>query len=552
MARGKKLRRAQRTAQLATPARQAPAAQSPTPATGLAARVSPPLRLAIAAGAVLLLLVWLRWSAPAPRSYDEYFHLGLAREMWSGLRIESFPWTPFSTAYDRFVDKEPLFHLALMPFAGLPLETATLLGALLGQLFVVGAFAWGLWTLRVPHGWWLLLALPALGSLFLSRMLTCRPHLWLIGFAVLTIALLVGERWKSLFVSSALFGLSHIAGWIAVPMAALWAASGLLVRDGAGGADSAHRRKVPWQPVAAAAGGWLAGQLVHPAVPANFVMIAVQNFVVPFQATTAASAALHTQLVTELKPPGFDLASEQWPALLLGAVVLFALLRHPALRSRATLTAGAFAVAFLLAALQIRRFFELGAPLALLALALLVRERALRQVHGWFARGAVGTIACALPLALLSTVALNNRYDSGKWSPPQQMAQWLGEHGQPGDRVFTAQWADSSPLFYSAPQLQSMVAVDSTFFFAKDPALFAAYTKIVDGKQPDALRTIRERFGARWVSVWKIFPTFGKQLQGQGATIAYNDSDYVVFDLGPPPAGTPRVDPRRARSGEVR
>ncbi|HET9767444.1 MAG TPA: hypothetical protein VFS60_11395, partial [Thermoanaerobaculia bacterium] len=346
-------------------------------------------------------------------------------------------------------------------------------------------------------------------------------------------------------------------GWIAVPMAVLWAASGLVVRDGADGADGAdgeHRRKVPWQPVAATAGGWLAGQLLHPAVPANFVMIALQSFVVPFQATTGASAALQTQLGTELKPPGFDLASEQWPALLLGAVVLFALLRHKALRSRATVTAGAFAVAFLLAALQIRRFFELGAPLALLALALLVRERERQHVEGWFARGAMVTVAFALPLALLSTVALDSRYDTGKWSPPRQMAQWLGEHGQPGDRVFTAQWADSSPLFYSAPQLQSMVAVDSTFFFEKDPALFATYTKIVAGKQADALRTIRERFGARWVSVWKIFPTFGKQLQDEGGSIAYHDSDYVVFDLGPPPAGTPRIDPRdprRAHSAQV-
>ena len=547
MARAKRLRRSQRAA---PPPALAPAGSASTAHTLRAP--GPALLLALAAGAVLLLLVSLRWRAPAPRSYDEYFHLGLAREMWSGLRIESFPWTPFSTAYDRFVDKEPLFHLALMPFSSLRLETATLLGVLLGQVFVVAAFAWAFWTLRVPHAAWLLLALPALGTIFLSRLLTCRPHLWLIGFAVLTIALLVGERWKGLFVSSALFGLSHIAGWIAVPMAALWAASGLLVRDGKEGGQAGRRYRVPWQPVAATSGGWLAGQLIHPAMPANFGMIALQSFVVPFQATTGASAALHAELGTELKPPGFDLASEQWPALLLGAVVLFALLRHAELRSRATLTAGAFAVAFLLAALQIRRFFELGAPLALLALALLVRERRLRHVEGWFARGAVGAAACALPLALLSTVGLAHRYDTGKWSPPRLMAQWLGEHGQPGERVFTAQWADSSPLFYSAPQLQSLVAVDSTFFFEKDPALFATYTQIVWGRHPDPLRAIRERFGARWVSVWKIYPTFGRQLQSRGAAIAYTDPDYVIFDLGPPPAGTPRIDPRLARAAEVR
>src|SRR6185503_19615122 len=192
--------------------------------------------------------------------------------------------------------------------------------------------------------------------------------------------------------------------WIAIPMAALWSLAGLIVGEDDGGGG---RRQVPWQPIAAAAGGWLVGQLVHPAVPQNFVMIALQNFVVPFQATTGSSAVLQTQLGTELKPPGLDLTIEQWPALVLAAVVLLALVRYPRLRSRATLTAGGFAVAFVLASLQIRRFFELGAPLALLALALLVRERERRGVTEWFPRGAAGTVAWALPLALVSTVAIN-------------------------------------------------------------------------------------------------------------------------------------------------
>jgi hypothetical protein len=149
-----------------------------------------------------------------------------------------------------------------------------------------------------------------------------------------------------------------------------------------------------------------------------------------------------------------------------------------------------------------------------------------------------------LALALISTLGYSSRFDSGKWSPPREMAQWLGEHGLPGERVFTAQWADSSPLFYSAPQLQSLVAVDSTFFYQKDPALFALYTRIIHAEDPDPLRAIREQFGARWVTVWKVSPTFGKQLQRRGATVAYSDHDYVIFDLGAPTAETPRRDPR--------
>src|SRR5438552_8914574 len=123
-----------------------------------------------------MLCAWLRWEAPFPWSYDEYYHLGLAREMRSHLRIESFRWAPFSTLFDQFVDSTPLFHLLLMPIATLPLPVAGALGTLLGQLFVVGAFAWALWSLQVPRPWWFLLALPALGTMLLHRLEMCRPQ----------------------------------------------------------------------------------------------------------------------------------------------------------------------------------------------------------------------------------------------------------------------------------------------------------------------------------------------------------------------------------------
>ena len=148
------------------------------------------------------------------------------------MRIESFHWTPFSILYDHFADGEPLFHLLLMPFAGLPLKTAGVLGALLGQVFLVGAFAAALWIVRAPRPWWFVLALGGLGTLFAQRLEMCRPHVWLIGFTLLVTALLVERRWKALAVVCALFGLTHTAGWIAIPLAVCWSLSGLLIGRG--------------------------------------------------------------------------------------------------------------------------------------------------------------------------------------------------------------------------------------------------------------------------------------------------------------------------------
>jgi hypothetical protein len=520
-------------------ARRAQKAERPAEATVAAVsrpeRIPPLAKLLLACAAVLALLVWVRVTAPQPWSYDEYYHLGLAREMRSDFRMETFRWTPFSILHDHFVDGAPLFHVLLMPLAGLPLERAGLLGALLGQVFMVGVFAWALWWLRVPRPWWFVLALPALGPLFVMRMEMLRPHVWLIGFSVLVVALLVSGRWKLLFPVCAIFGLTHTGGWIAIPLAVLWSVSGLAAAPG-----EPDRRRIPWQPIAAAAGGWLLGQLLHPEVPANFRLFVMSNFVIPFQATSAGDAALRSQLGTELAPPEFVVLLDQWTAFIAPAIVLTSLIFQPRLRTRATLTAGAVSIAFLLAgSFVIRRFFELGAPLAVLALALVLRERRDRGLLPLAPKWGRVMAAVAIVLGTLGTLSAMRAYGFGQTSAPREMARWLGEHGAPGERVFTAQWADSAPLLYSAPQLQSLVALDPTVFYAKDPALFQAYVNVVQGNNPDPARTIRQRFGARWVTIWKMptFQTFARQLGlAPGVRLAYSDNDYLVVDLGPPPS----------------
>jgi hypothetical protein len=504
----------------------------PVETAGPLERIPPVVKLLVACAAVIGLFAWLRASASQPWSYDEYYHLGISREMRSDFFMDTFRWTPFSILYERFVDGAPLFHLLLMPFAGLPVETAGLIGVLLGQLFVVGSFAASLWMLRVPRPWWFVLGLPALGTLFVYRLEMCRPQIWLIGFSVLVLALLVSRRWKALFVVTALFGLTHTGGWIAIAFAGLWFAAGLLFRNGTGEA------RYPWQPLAATAGGWLLGQLIHPQVPANFRLFFISNFVIPFQATGAGDEALRGQLGTEISRPEFGILFEQWPAFIAPVIVALALLFRPRLRSRATLTVGIFALAFLLAgSLFARRFFELGAPLSLFALAVLVREQSLQGLPPILPRFGRKLAAAAIFVGVLWTVSALRFYQYGTTSPPRAMAEWLGSNGSAGERVFTAQWADSAPLLYYAPQLQSLVALDPTVFYAKNPALFQTYVNIVQGRHRDPARTIRERFGARWVTVWRapVYQGFASRIfKAPGVSVAYQDNDYVVLDLGSP------------------
>jgi hypothetical protein len=519
-ARAKKDRRARKSTEPAPAAVEAPG------------RIPPAVKLGLASAAVVLLFFALRFAHPQPWSYDEYYHLGLAREMLtSGLRIASFRWTPFSITYDHFADGGPLFHLLLLPFARLPLETAGLLGVLLGQVFFVCSFAAALWIVRAPRPWWFVLGLAGLGTLFAQRMEMCRPHVWLIGFTVLIAALLVARRWKALFVVATLFSLTHAGAWIAIPLALLWSLSGLAVSD-----DPVEPGipRLPWQPVAAAAGGGLLGQLLNPDLPENFRLFAITNFVIPFQATAAGDAALHSQLGTELAPPGLPLLLEQWPAFVAPVLLALALLFRPQVRTRATLTVGLTSLAFLFAgSFAIRRFFELGAPLALFALALVAREWQTRKLPSPFPGWERLLAGILIVLGSLWTfIALRANVQDA--SAPLGMAAWLGEHGTKGERVFTAQWGDSAPLFYFAPQLQSLVALDPTAFYLKDPRLFDTYVNVVSGQDPDPARTIRERFGARWVTIPPaLYPRLLARIShSPGAQALYADANYLVVDLG--------------------
>ena len=133
---------------------------------------------------------------------------------------------------------------------------------------------------------------------------------------------------------------------------------------------------------------------------------------------------------------------------------------------------------------------------------------------------------------------------------PIGMARWLAENGRPGEKVFTAQWADSAPIFYFAPQLRSLVALDPTFFFARDPALFTTYTEIAFGRSPDPAGAIARRFGSQLVTVWRApaFSPLAAQLaRDPRAQPVYLDPYYAVFrlDVG----GTSGGAPARANPG---
>ena len=106
--------------------------------------------------------------------------------------------------------------------------------------------------------------------------------------------------------------------------------------------------------------------------------------------------------------------------------------------------------------------------------------------------------------------------------------------------MFTAQWGDSAPLFYFAPQLQIAGGPRPHRLLSQGPAALRRLRERGLRQDSDPGRTIRERFGARWVTLpMALYPQFLQRLAySPGAHAVYADGTYMVVDMkaGKPPA----------------
>ena len=290
----------------------------------------------------------------------------------------------------------------------------------------------------------------------------------------------------------------------------------------------------------AAAGGWLFGQLVHPNLPHNFWLLWTQNVVVPLASLGAETRSLREALGMELLQPSLPFLLEQWPLFVAPALAVALLVRRPAARTPAAVTLSALAAGFLLAgAFLLRRLLENGAVLGILALAVIVAEMARRGERPLLARQGRAAAALALILGAAWSVWGVRDFGRGDLRPlgnarPLAMASFLGENGRPGELVFTAQWADSAPLLYAAPQLKSLVAQDPTFFYAKDPQLFDRYWAIAHGRSGDPVGEIAAalRRALRHDLEGPGFAPLAQQLRrDRRASMLYQDLAYEVWEL---------------------
>ena len=429
--------------------------------------------------AVLLLVAFLLqlWQQ-APFDGDTAYHLAVARLMREHGLLRSFPWTPWSWLADHYADKELLFHVLLMPVAGLSLPAAAkVAGTVLGTLLLLAPFL----LLRAEGisgpGLWALLPLASSGA-FLVRASVVRPHLLAVPLALFCLWAAARRRPVPLFVAAALYPFCHV-GWHSV----------LILVGLVQAARALSGRRPEVRPLVVAIAGLLAGLLLHPHFPDNLRLAWIQNVEV-LRAAWGGGEGL--DLGGELRPLSLASALRYLTVpLALTAVAVAGSWK----RRRADFLPLAFALtALCYAALTLRsaRFLEYLAPFSVVAAALGLSDRAGPRLRAALLVAATAFTALFGRPVMKRVLARQDLF-------PAAVATRVREEIPAGAHVFTCDWRQTGQMMLALPDRSFLVALDPIFFRHKDPRRYRLWVDTVRHPPPLPARIVREQFNARYV-----------------------------------------------------
>jgi len=189
----------------------------------------------------------------APVDLDSAYHAAVGRLIRQYGILHNFPWTPFSWLSDHYADKELLFHLLFVPFAGMDWILAVkIVGTLIGSALLFTMYT----VLRKEGvrfaGLWAIFPLVT-ADVFLWRFALVRPHLISIGLALVVLWAAVNNRRMVVMIFSAIYPWAYVAWLLPVVLAAISEAAGML-----------SGRKWRWGIITAALIGTILGIILHP------------------------------------------------------------------------------------------------------------------------------------------------------------------------------------------------------------------------------------------------------------------------------------------------
>lgn len=480
-------------------------------------------------------LAFVQFGTPDMPDNDGFYHIKLAALMREQGFKPEFIWLPLSILNAReFYDHHFLFHVFLIPFT---LFSDLRLGAKVGAVVIAAlaflAVAWLFRRQRLPFAGVWALGLLGISDAFLYRMSITRAQS--LSLAILAIAMvwLLERRYKPLAVLAFFYVWAYNAFPLILALAVVYVAAVWLTE-----------RRFEYQPVLYVGVGLLLGVLINPYFPQNVVF--TYHHMLP-KLTDATSVSVGNEWYPYNTK---QILENSTPALVAFAAGVLALGLTPRKMDTRTAFALLTALLFGLMLFQARRFVEYFPPFTLIFAAfawapLLQTEDGAphTQPEPASPASALATLTRLVPVGLLSVailagvvVSAPRAREAVASSKPYGLyagaSAWLEDNTPAGARVFQTDWDDFPRLFFYNTHNTYLVGLDPTYLQLYDPALYAEWVDITQGRMDQPAGEILNTFGARYVHTDLLHDDFLRvAAQDPGLREVYRDDQAVVFEV---------------------
>lgn len=530
-------------------------------------------------GLFFLSLIFFAWleQAPTLSDPDSFYHIKIAQMMGQEGLVKNFPYLPFTTLQDGYIDHHLLYHLYLSPWVKF---FPPLLGAKMGHIFLVALALSALYFLLLKFkvrgaSWYIVFLLFIEPFVFRMGLIKAQPLSLLILFFGLYF--ITQNKYFKLTLLSFVYVWAYGGWFLLFVIAVLYVlVSGLdqaleqikvsrLSRLLTWPAKSASWFKYPFDFIgsfikhifsfshikllASVLSGLLLGLIINPYFPKNlefYYIHIIKIALVNYQYVIGVGAEWYPYSVSAFfKNSALPLA--------FGSLALVIFLNH---RRQFNLLAKYTLVLFLtfiLATLKARRNIEYLAPWAVIFAAVvfsqaweageiksqlqefkrLIKKLFLNNIYAQIL-GSLLVLALIAWSFYLMPYAAKKSLDNGiGFDYLQSASAYLKEHSQPGEIILHSDWDEFPMLFYHNSKNYYIAGLDPTFMYLSDQALYRKWADITRGERANELyNIIKSDFKASYVLAATDHQELIKNLANNFYFAkVYEDNEAVIYQV---------------------
>lgn len=447
-------------------------------------RVAVSLALFLAAVAVFSLLYF---HSRDLLEFDSYFHARMGKLVLEKGLIHEFPWMYFTFQKDHYSDPYLLFHIYLGLWIKL-LPLSPLVAVKLAMLVLIGLIAVVFFRIlkTIDPKWaWLGMALLAamLSSRVDQRLVFVRPHVLSILLLLLGLWAVLMKKWWVVGALSFVYAYSYSAPHLLTVVAFI-----------ASAVFSLREKRVEWRPFAFSLGGLAAGLVVNPYFPHNVSYLYIVTF-------KMAAANLPISPAELMPISSWQVLTINWFSFLMLSLSVLAVFISAKKLSARTLFLFVTTGFFFVLLMRSYRFIEYWPFIAALAVAAIASEVVVPSPLFGRLMTKAGGLACAAVFLAVGAFGVKQAYKETTSIVPyaslKEVMDVLDGVANPGDIVYTDNWAMTMPMFYVSDKVYYLLMSDPQAMYVAYPGLFTLWYAINTGRVSEKALPIIKAIEAR-------------------------------------------------------